>query len=66
MEAKLFDTKYGGIKSIYHNEALLRVNVILKDNLFTICVTDGVFSLNNSSSPSYVHLLFFSPVTSDG
>lgn len=43
VEAKPFETKYGGIKSIYQNEALLRVNVVLKDNLFTVFVTDSVF-----------------------
>lgn len=43
MEPKLFEKKYGGIKCIYHNEALLRVNIILKDSLFTVFVMDGVF-----------------------
>ena len=62
MEAKPFETKYGVIKSIYPNEALLRVNVIPKDNLFTIFVMAGVFhsaipvALPMSTS-SFSHLL---------
>lgn len=42
MEIKLFETKYGGIKIIYHNEALPRIKVILKNNSFTIFITDGL------------------------
>lgn len=43
MEAKPFETKYGGVRSTYHNEDLLRFNIITKDNDFIVFVMDGAF-----------------------
>lgn len=62
MEAKPFETKCGGIRSIYHNEDLLRFNIITKDNVFTVFVMDGVFHAANPvalpvCTSSFSHLL---------
>lgn len=63
IEAKFFLRQNMVVLNIHHNEALLVVNAVLKDNLFTIILIDFHSEIPTAFPVSMS--FFFLPVTSD-